>query len=108
MKTAVQISRFFVGVLFIISGLIKANDPLGFSYKLKEYFEVFEMPFFVGMALPLAMIVCVFEIIVGVLLLIGSYVKLNSWLLLLMILFFTWLTGYSALYNKVTDCGCFG
>jgi uncharacterized membrane protein YphA (DoxX/SURF4 family) len=108
MKTTVQISRFFVSFLFIISGIIKANDPLGFSYKLKEYFEVFEMPFFVGIALPLAMVVCIFEIIVGVLLLIGSYVKLNTWLLLFMIMFFTWLTGYSALYNKVTDCGCFG
>jgi hypothetical protein len=28
-----------VGVLFVVSGLIKANDPIGFSYKLQEYFE---------------------------------------------------------------------
>lgn len=108
MKLLVQISRVLVGVLFIISGLIKANDSLGFSYKLEEYFEVFHMPFFVSMALPMAMVICIFEIIVGVLLLIGAYTKLNSWLLLVMIVFFTWLTGYSAVYNKVTDCGCFG
>lgn len=108
MKILTQISRVFVGVLFIISGLIKANDPLGFSYKLHEYFEVFGMPFLAGIALPLAIIICIFEIIVAVFLLIGSFTRVNSWLLLLMILFFTWLTGYSAIYNKVTDCGCFG
>ena len=108
MKVLVQISRVLVGVLFIISGLIKANDPLGFSYKLEEYFEVFNMPFLAGLALPQAMLICIFEIIVGVLLLIGAYTRLNSWLLLIMIVFFTWLTGYSAVYNKVTDCGCFG
>jgi hypothetical protein len=31
-----------------------------------------------------------------------------SWLLVLMIVFFTFLTFYSAYFNKVTDCGCFG
>ena len=38
-------SRLFVGLLFIFSGLIKLNDPLGFSYKLEEYFEVFHVVF---------------------------------------------------------------
>ena len=42
MKIVTQISRVFVGVLFIISGFIKANDTLGFSYKLEEYFEIFQ------------------------------------------------------------------
>jgi uncharacterized membrane protein YphA (DoxX/SURF4 family) len=108
MKIITQISRVLVGVLFILSGFIKANDTIGFSYKLVEYFEVFKTPVFIDYAVPLAMIICIFEIIVGVALLLGSYTKLNSWLLLLMILFFTWLTGYSAITGKVTDCGCFG
>lgn len=108
MKILVQFSRIFVGILFIISGFIKANDTIGFSYKLVEYFEVFHMEVFVPFAVSLAIFICIFEIIVGVALLFGAYTKLNAWLLLLMILFFTWLTGYSAITNKVTDCGCFG
>lgn len=108
MSPITLISRLIVGILFIFSGLIKANDPLGFSYKLAEYFEVFEMHFLVAAALPLAVFICVFEVIVGVALLIGARTKLTLWLLLLMILFFTFLTFYSAFFNKVTSCGCFG
>jgi uncharacterized membrane protein YphA (DoxX/SURF4 family) len=108
MKILVQISRILVGALFIVSGFIKANDTLGFSYKLEEYFQVLGMPFFESWALPLAMVICIFEIMVGFALLVGAYSRLNAWLLLLMIIFFTWLTGYSAVTGKVTDCGCFG
>ncbi|MFN4082257.1 MAG: BT_3928 family protein [Bacteroidia bacterium] len=108
MKIITQISRILTGALFIVSGLIKANDTIGFGIKLKEYFEVFDMPFFEPYAVAIAMVVCVFEIIAGVALLIGAYSKLNTWLLLILIIFFTWLTGYSAITNKVTDCGCFG
>ena len=108
MKVITQISRILVGVLFILSGFIKANDTIGFSYKLEEYFEIFHMPFFAHYAVGIAMVICIFEIMVGVALLIGAYSKLNAWLLLLMIIFFTFLTGYSAITNKVTDCGCFG
>jgi uncharacterized membrane protein YphA (DoxX/SURF4 family) len=108
MKILTQISRILVGVLFIISGLIKANDTIGFSYKLVEYFEIFNMHFFVDYAVSMAMFICIFEIMVGIALLIGAYTRLNMWLLLLMIVFFTLLTGYSAVTNKVTDCGCFG
>ncbi len=108
MRALTQISRILVGVLFIISGFIKANDTLGFSFKLVEYFEIFNMHFMVDYAVGLAMFICIFEIMVGVALLFGSYVRLNMWLLLLMIVFFTLLTGYSAITGKVTDCGCFG
>lgn len=108
MKWIAQISRVLVGVLFIVSGFIKANDTIGFGYKLEEYFEVFHTPVFIPYVVPIAMFICIFEIMVGVALLLGAYSKLNAWLLLLMILFFTWLTGYSALTGKVTDCGCFG
>ncbi|MES2558736.1 MAG: BT_3928 family protein [Bacteroidota bacterium] len=108
MKIITQISRILVGVLFIVSGFIKANDTIGFSYKLVEYLEVFHTPVFIDYAVPIAMLICIFEIMVGVLLLMGAYSKLNAWLLLIMILFFTWLTGYSAITGKVTDCGCFG
>lgn len=110
-----HISRILVGALFIFSGFIKANDPLGFSYKLKEYFEVFQadtgMAFFemfAHIALPLAIIICASEIILGIMLLIGFKRDLTLWLLFAQIAFFTFLTFYSACYNKVTHCGCFG
>jgi uncharacterized membrane protein YphA (DoxX/SURF4 family) len=108
MKFLVQFSRIFVGILFIISGLIKANDTLGFSYKLIEYFEIFGTEFLNNYAVGMSMFICIFEIASGVALLLGNFVKLNAWLLLLLIIFFTLLTGYSAITGKVTDCGCFG
>lgn len=105
-----QIVRVFVGVLFIISGLIKLNDPIGFSYKLEEYFsaEVLNMEFLIPLALVIACFVVIFEVVLGVMLLIGFKTKFTLWSLLLMIVFFTFLTFYSAYFNKVTDCGCFG
>lgn len=58
--------------------------------------------------LVLAIFICVFEIVLGVTLLIGWKRNITLILLALMIVFFTFLTWYSATYNKVTDCGCFG
>lgn len=108
MKIVTNIARVFVGLLFIFSGLIKANDAIGFGYKLVEYFEVFGIHFLVPLALPLAIFICVFEVILGFTLLMGARVKLTLWLLLLMIVFFTFLTFYSAYFQKVLSCGCFG
>lgn len=110
MKILTQFCRVFVGLLFIFSGLIKLNDPVGFSFKLDEYFSeaVFNMPFLQEFSLALAVILVIAEVLLGVMLLLGYMRKLTLWLLLLMIVFFTFLTFYSAYFNKVTDCGCFG
>ncbi len=110
MKYLVSFSRIFVGILFIISGFIKLNDPVGFSFKLEEYFSsgVLDLPFFEPHALTISIIVVIFEVLVGVMLLVGFRVKFTVWSLLLMIVGFTFLTFYSAYFNKVTDCGCFG
>ena len=96
MRALTNLSRFLVAVLFIFSGWIKANDSLGFAYKLVEYFEVFGTGALIPLALPLAICICIFEMVVGFTLLIGARVKLTLWLLLLMIIFFTFLTFYSA------------
>ncbi len=101
-------SRIFVGVLFIFSGLIKANDPLGFGYKLQEYFEVFHLDFLSGMATGIAILLCTLEIVLGALLLFGFWAKKVAWGLLLLIIFFTLLTFVSAAFKVVTSCGCFG
>lgn len=105
-----QMARIIVGFLFIFSGFVKLVDPLGFSYKLEEYFGpgVFELEFLVPIALPLAVFIVIFELLLGVSLLLGFARKFTRWSLLLMIVFFTFLTFYSAYFNKVTDCGCFG
>ncbi|MEX2593106.1 MAG: BT_3928 family protein [Anditalea sp.] len=108
------LTRFIVGGLFIFSGLIKVNDPVGTSIKLEEYFDVFSYdiaPFFAyfkEISLSLAVILVVLEVVLGVMLILGVKLRLTVILLSLMILFFTFLTFYSAYFNKVTDCGCFG
>lgn len=132
-----RLSRLLVGALFIVSGLIKANDPIGFSYKLNDYFApgVFNMPFLDGWALELSVLVCVAEIALGVAVLAGAKGVVSAWALLLMMVFFTFLTGYTAVANwffdnpdsgitkffegllgfvarddisYMKDCGCFG
>lgn len=101
-------SRFFVGALFIFSGLIKANDPLGFGYKLQEYFEVFHLNFLSPAATGIAILLCTLEIVLGALLILGFWSKKVAWGLLLLIIFFTLLTFISAAFKVVTSCGCFG
>ncbi len=110
MKYIVGISRVFVGVLFIISGFIKLNDPVGFSFKLEEYFSqaVLDLPFFMPYALAISIFVVILEVVLGVMLLVGYKTKFTVWSLLALIVFFTGLTLYSASTGKVTDCGCFG
>jgi uncharacterized membrane protein YphA (DoxX/SURF4 family) len=108
MKILINLSRFIVGVLFIFSGLIKANDPLGLSYKMQEFFDVWNIHWLNNFTLPFSVVMIVFEIIAGVAILLGWRMKLFSWLLLLLILFFTFLTGYAFLTGKVRECGCFG
>ena len=107
-RSLVNFFRIFVGILFIFSGLIKANDPTGFGYKLEEYFEVFHMPFFIGYATGIAMMLCILEIVLGALLLFGFWRKQVTAGLLGIIIFFTFLTFVSAFFKVVTSCGCFG
>lgn len=110
MKILVGIARWVVGILFIFSGFVKLNDPIGFSFKLEEYFSpsVLDLEFLAPFALVIALLLVIFELVLGIMLLIGYLPKFTTWALLLMIIFFTFLTFYSAYFNKVTDCGCFG
>ncbi len=107
-------SRVFVGALFIFSGLIKLNDPIGTKIKLEEYFEVFAsdfgsfFEFFIPFALPIGMLLIVLEVVLGVAVLLNYKMKTTMTIMLSLMVFFTFLTFYSAYFNKVTDCGCFG
>ena len=134
----------FCGTLFVISGLVKIVDPLGTAYKMEQYFAQFESTFsetwmsFIAPIFPalsnvsiaFSVIMIVFEIVLGIMLIIGDRHKLTAWLFFLLVLFFTILTGftyftgyvpqsenffdfaawgaYSESNMRVTDCGCFG
>ena len=108
MKHLLTISRFIIGILFIFSGLIKANDPLGLSYKMQEFFEVWGWHSLNDFTLPFSVLMIAFEIIAGVAVLVGWKMRLFSWLLLMLIIFFTFLTGYALFSGKIKECGCFG
>lgn len=125
MKEAVHIARIIVGLLFIISGLVKANDPLGLSYKMQEFFEVwttdlaasrfFLKDVFIQLftfsnahSLLLSIVMITLEIMAGIALLIGWQKKSVLSLLLALIVFFTFLTGYAYASGKFKNCGCFG
>src|SRR6185503_8323608 len=101
-------ARVIVGLLFIFSGLVKANDPLGLSYKMQEFFELWGMHQFHSWTLLMSVMMNAFEIIAGFALLLGWRIKLFSWLLLLLIIFFTFLTGYTFITGTPKNCGCFG
>ena len=109
-----KIVRWFVGVLFIFSGLVKLNDPMGTAIKMEEYFEVFSndissiFHYLVPFAMLVGLFVVILEVLLGIAVLINYRMNLTSLVLLLLIVFFTFLTFYSAAFNKVTDCGCFG
>ena len=102
--------RLLVGGVFIFSGFVKLIDPLGSAYKFQEYFspDVLNLDFLSPYALQFSIFLIIAEILLGVMLIVGSFPKLTTWSLLVLIIVFLYLTWYSAFFNKVTDCGCFG
>ncbi|HQE12466.1 MAG TPA: DoxX family protein [Flavipsychrobacter sp.] len=108
MKWILWILRIVVGGLFIFSGVVKANDPLGLSYKMNEFFEVWHMTWMEPYSLSLSVMMIGFEIIAGFALLIGAAFRVFSFLLLLLTAFFTFLTAYVLFSGKIKECGCFG
>lgn len=110
LKLITQVIRILVGGLFIFSGFVKLVDPLGSSYKFEEYFgaDVLNMEFLIPYALPFAILLIITELLLGIALLIGFKTKFTLWSLFAITALFLFLTWYSATYDKVTDCGCFG
>lgn len=116
MKTLVNIARVLVGGLFIFSGLVKAIDPLGLAYKMQEFFEVWAsegimkgmMLWLNEQALMFSIVIITLEVVLGVALLLGWRTKMVSWLLLLLMMLFTFLTSYVLFSGKIRACGCFG
>lgn len=117
LQITLTIIRIFVGVLFIFSGLIKANDPSGLAYKMGEFFEIWGnkehflpslMHWMDKYKLMFSVLMIAFEIVAGVALIIGYRFKLFAYLILLLTIFFTFLTGYALFSGNIKECGCFG
>lgn len=116
MKIIVATARILVGGLFIFSGLVKAIDPLGLTYKMQEFFEVWGRTSFLSgimnwlneYAFWFSIIMITLEVALGVALLAGWRKLLTLRLLLLLVLFFTFLTSYVLFSGKIRACGCFG
>lgn len=107
-KTIITVCRILVGLTFIFSGFVKAVDPVGSMIKFNEYFDAFHTPFLQTFSLFFAITLCSLEFILGFALVFGSRIRLISLLSLLLMVFFTIQTFILALWNPVSDCGCFG
>ncbi|MBN2173532.1 MAG: DoxX family protein [Bacteroidales bacterium] len=107
-STIVTICRVIIGLLFIFSGTVKGIDPVGTAYRIEDYFIAYGTDWANSLAMPLSVLLNATEFIIGVMLLFNIKMKLTSWLVMLMMAVFTFVTINDALYNPVPDCGCFG
>ncbi|MFA5649043.1 MAG: BT_3928 family protein [Bacteroidales bacterium] len=108
LKLLMWISRYVLAFTFIFSGFVKGVDPLGSAYKFGDYFMAFGLDFLMPFALALSFVLCAAELLIGLLLLFNVRTVLASWGAFLFMLVFTPLTLALAIYNPVSDCGCFG
>lgn len=104
----VNILKNSFGALFIFSAAVKAIDPLGTAYKMGEYFEELHLTFLHPFSLTFSVVMIVLELALALALIFGYKKQLTLGLLFAMNIFFTFLTGYTTITGKVTDCGCFG
>ena len=117
MQRYAKIATFLLVSIFLFSGFIKLNDPIGTQLKLEEYFDVFSVDFpwmsgfwkfWIPYALILSIILSSLEVVLAIALWFNYRAKQTLWAIFSILLFFSFLTFYSAYFNKVTDCGCFG
>lgn len=107
-KVITEIFRIILGITFLFSGFVKAVDPYGTALKIEDYLAAFHLDLFSFFSMPISFLLCGFEFVLGVSLLLGIYRKWTSKLTLLLMGFMTLLTLYLAIANPVSDCGCFG
>lgn len=103
-----NISRWIVGIVFIFSGFVKGVDPLGTAYRIEDYFIAYGTEWASFLSVGLSVFLSTVEFVLGLALISGMRMQLVSKVLLWMMIFFTGLTFYDALYEPVPDCGCFG
>lgn len=108
MKVFHLISRLIIGIVFMFSGFVKGIDPLGTAYRFEDYFIVWGTDWMIPFAVILSVFASTMEFVLGFVVLFNLKPKVNAWLLLGVMLFFTGLTLNDAITNPVPDCGCFG
>jgi uncharacterized membrane protein YphA (DoxX/SURF4 family) len=107
-KYSKPLTRYLVAIVFIFSGFVKCVDPTGTAIKMEEYFTAFGMEFMIPFSMILSILMCGAELLVGLMLLCNLRIIWASWAALALMLFYTPLTLWLAITNKVSDCGCFG
>ncbi|WP_280747106.1 BT_3928 family protein [Parabacteroides sp. PF5-9] len=108
LKVLVEFSRLLIGVVFIFSGTVKAIDPMGGAIKIGEYLSAFGLDFLHAFSTLLSINLSAIEFTLGVSVLLGVYRRYASFFTLVFMALMTPLTLYLALFDPVSDCGCFG
>ena len=106
----VNVGRILVAITFILSGYVKAIDPLGTQYKIADYLQALGMAGLIPdwMTLLASVLLSTMEFSIGIFLLFAIRRRLTSKILLFVMSFMTLITIWIAIANPVKDCGCFG
>lgn len=107
-KITVELSRLLIGVVFTFSGVVKAIDPVGFAIKIEEYLASFGLDGLRAFSTLFSCNIIAAEFTLGICIGMGVYRRYSSFLVLIFMAFITPLTLYLALFEPVSDCGCFG
>lgn len=102
------IIRIVLGLVFIFSSFVKGVDPMGTAYRVEDYLDVYGWYNLVHFSLAIAILIITIEFLLGFALIFKIHTKLASLGVLLILIFFTVVTYFDAVYNMVPDCGCFG
>ncbi|MDD2419816.1 MAG: DoxX family protein [Bacteroidales bacterium] len=108
MKFLRAISRFVIGIVFLFSGYVKIIDPVGGGLVIEEYLNVIGIAGWHSFGVWTGALLAIAEMLCGVAILVGLRVRFFSGLVLGLMLFFTILTFFLAVFDPVSDCGCFG
>ncbi|HTX87502.1 MAG TPA: BT_3928 family protein [Bacteroidales bacterium] len=108
MKIFRNIARILLGLVFVFSGFVKGVDPLGTAFRLEDYFSSFNLLWAIPASIYLSILLSTLEFLTGISLLFNLWIRKTAWLLMALMVFFTILTFFDALFNLVPDCGCFG
>jgi len=108
MKMLRNLSRLILGLVFVFSGFVKGVDPMGTAYRIEDYLIAYGMDWGLPFGLYASVALCALEFLLGAILILNIRIKEFSWILLVLMIFFTLITFYDALYEPVPDCGCFG
>ena len=109
-KAGVNIARLVLAIVLILSGFVKAVDPLGTQYKIHDYLQAVELAQYVPdiATLGAAVLLSATEFGLGICLLFAIRRRLVTMLTLILMLVMTPITLWLALTNPISDCGCFG